>query len=1070
MSGEARLVRLLRRAVERRWLQPSQLVALDGPDEADEAEREGRFRVWLEQVLTAAAAPVAGSADTAVTAEPLPTGALVAAPGVEVDHEVEHSPLAGWERYEMLSMIGRGGMGRVFRARDPRLNRFVAIKLLRHEDPDLVARFLREAQAQARVEHPAICRVYEVGEAEGQPYIAMQLIDGRSLRECAAELTLEQKLLVMREVASALHEAHRTGLVHRDVKPGNILLERGEEGEWRPFVVDFGLAREVEQPGTTMPGALMGTAAYMSPEQACGDIQGLDRRTDVYSLGATLYELLCGAPPFVGRTDVEVLMKVVSEEPEPLRRRVRSLPRDVETIVTTCLAKEPTRRYASARDLASDLQRVLDGEPISARPASLAYRLGRKVRKHRTAATLVAAALALALGAAGMTIRTGWVAGRQDKLAQEFAGDVGYIEALLRHAYTSPAHDIRPERERARTRLRHIEERVRENGSVARPPGNLALGRGWLALQEPEQARARLQEAWDGGYRGPQAALALGQSLGLLYQRAVEQAERAEDDGQRQRLRAEAGEHYRAPALALLKAGESGGDEAPSLSEALVAFYEERFDEALRLASATVARFPWVYEAHKLEGDVRVAQGRRSAGHGDYAAASGAYRQAGDAYALALAVGRSDADVLLADCQRLIEVAEVERRQGRSPASVLELAVSRAGLAAVINPDNAGALAKLALAHASLADWQRDRGEDPRPALGQAIAMAEQALGLRADDGPAAATLGWALTMLGDHEAKMGGDPRPALDRSVVSFQKALQARPTDAEISTNLGYAHDKRARWEATHGLDPTASIEAAVGAYRRAIAIDPGYANAYNTLGIAWWRRAEYERRIGADPSAFLVEAATSYRQAIARNPNYAYAWANLGTTLRSQAVVQADAGRDPGPLLDEARAAFRSACAINSEVYWAWSEQVETELVAARWALGRRQSPESAVTAARQALGRALELNPRSAETHHTAARLHLLEAERAVQDGRSPGAAVSAGMAEVEAALGINPRRPDTIAVRGALRLLLGTRGGSGSRAALAHARADLQAALGANPLLRRDYGRYLEAADAAARR
>lgn len=1067
MTDETSLARLLRRAVERRWLQPSQIVALDGPDEGDDAERDRRFLAWLDQVLTAASSPVARSADTAVTAESLPTGALVAVPGTEPDADGEGMPLAGWERYELLSMIGRGGMGRVYRARDPRLNRFVAIKLLRHEDPDLVARFLREAQAQARVEHPAICRVYEVGEVEGQPYIAMQLIDGGSLRECAAELTLEQKLLVMREVASALHEAHRTGLVHRDVKPGNILLERSEEGEWRPFVVDFGLAREVEQPGTTMPGALMGTAAYMSPEQACGDIHGLDRRTDVYSLGATLYELLGGAPPFVGRTDVEVLMKVVSEEPEPLRRRAPHLPRDVETIVTTCLAKEPSRRYASARELAAELQRVLDGEPIIARPASLAYRLGRKVRKHPTASALVGAALSLALVAAGMAVRTAWVAGRQDKLAQEFAADVGYVEALLRHAYTSPAHDIRPEREQARSRLLHIEQRVREEGRVARPPGNLALGRGWLALQDPEQARVRLQEAWDGGYRGPQVALALGQSLGLLYQRAVEQAERAEDPGQRQRLRAEASERLRLPALTLLKAGEGAENEAPSLAEALVALYEERLDEASRLAGATVTQFPWIYQAHRLEGDVRVAEGRRSAGRGDYAAAASSYARAGSAYERASAVGRSDADVLLADCQRLIEVAEVERRQGRSPRPALELAVSRAGLAAVINPDSAGALARLALAHASLADWQRDRGEDPSPDLGQAIAMAEQAVGLQPGDGQAAATLGWALTMLGDHQAKMGEDPRPALDRSVASFQMALQARPTDAEICTNLGYAHDKRARWEASHGLDPRKSIAAAVAAYRRAIVIDPEYANAYNTLGIAWWRRAEYERRVGADPSASLAEAARSYRQAIGCNPNYAYAWANLGTTLRSQAVVELEAGRSPDSLLGEARSAFRSACAVNSEIYWAWSEQVETELAAARVAMGRSQSPAEAVASARQALARAIGLNPRSAETHHTAARLNLLEAEWSIRDGRSPSAAVAAGLREVEAALAINPQRPDTLAVRGALRLVLGQAASPGSRASLERARADLRSALDANPLLRRDYGRYLDAADAA---
>lgn len=1066
MSHERRAWRLSRRAVERRRLDAAERAARAGPEGTGVEGGSERFEQRLRQSLDREAPGRSpAEAETAVCLEPLPSSppALPGTGGVEAESQT--LPLGGWDRYELVSLIGRGGMGRVYRARDPRLGRFVAIKLLRHDEPELAARFLREAQAQARVEHPAICRVYEVGEVSGQPYIAMQLIDGASLRERAAELSLEQKLLVVREVALALHEAHRNGLVHRDVKPGNILLERGEEGGWRPYVVDFGLAREVEQPGTTLPGALMGTAAYMSPEQACGDLQALDRRTDVYSLGATLYELLRGAPPFSGRTDVEVLMKVVGEEPEPLRKRLPQLPRDVETIVQTCMAKEPSRRYASARALADDLQRFLDGEPISARPASLPYRLGRKFAKHRAVAAVVAAALTVALAAAVTAARTAWVSSRQERIAQELAGDVSYIEALLRHANTSPPHDVRPERAQAHRRLEHIAARTAALGSVGRGPGSLALGRAWLALQEPERARASLQAAWDDGYRGPQVALALGQALGLLYQQAVEQAERAEDPGQRERLRAEAAERLRGPTLALLRAGEAASAEASRLVEALIALYEERFDTALALARETAREYPWLYQALKLEGDVFVNQGRRLALRGDYGAAREAYAAAERAFARAQEIGRSDAELLLADSQRLIEAADVERRQGHSPESALAAALRQGRLAALINPDSASALSKLALAHASLADWQRDHGEDPLPALGQAVSLAEQALALRGGDGPAAATLAWALTMLGDHEAKMGGDPRPVLERAIASYQVALKALPSDAEICTNLGYAHDKRARWEASHGIDPRGSIAAAVAAYERAIAIDPDYANARNTLGIAWWRRGEYERRVGVDPTLSLANAEQSYRQAVALNPNYAYAWANLASTLRSQAVALADAGHAPTARLEEARAAFRTALSISQDVFWVWSELVETDLVAARWALATGASPAPFLAAARPALERALALNPRSAESHHTAARLGLLEAEWAGRQRQDPAPAIAAGLREVGRALEINPRRPDTVAVRGALHLV---RAGAAhhDRAALRLAIADLRAAMEANPLLRRDYGHYLERAEA----
>jgi serine/threonine-protein kinase len=197
-------------------------------------------------------------------------------------------PPALRERYEELRLIGQGGMGTVFRGWDPRLGRAVALKLLKSVDPDDTRRLLREARAQARVQHDNVCRVYEVGEADGQPYIAMELIDGSPLDREQTKMSLEQKVKVVREVAAALHEAHRLGLIHRDIKPSNIIVKTAEDGALKPYVVDFGLAREIASSGVTMHhDTIQGTPAYMSPEQGAGASLALDRRADVYSLGAT---------------------------------------------------------------------------------------------------------------------------------------------------------------------------------------------------------------------------------------------------------------------------------------------------------------------------------------------------------------------------------------------------------------------------------------------------------------------------------------------------------------------------------------------------------------------------------------------------------------------------------------------------------------------------------------------------------------------------------------------------------------------------------------------------------------
>jgi tRNA A-37 threonylcarbamoyl transferase component Bud32 len=268
-------------------------------------------------------------------------------------------------KYETAVLLGQGAMGEVYKAYDPVLQRFVALKYLRKDDPDLAERLLREARLQARVGHELVCEVYEVGADEGRPFIAMQYIDGRTLEQVAPELTLREKLGVMRDVCEAVHAAHETGLIHRDLKPQNIMVERRADG-LRPHVLDFGLAREYDASGTTESSGMAGTPSYMAPEQARGDVRLLDRRTDVYALGAVLFRLAVGRPPFEG-SHMDIAVRVLHANPMPPRRLDPDLPTGVENIILKCLEKEPARRYATALDLGQDLQRFLDGEPIEAR-------------------------------------------------------------------------------------------------------------------------------------------------------------------------------------------------------------------------------------------------------------------------------------------------------------------------------------------------------------------------------------------------------------------------------------------------------------------------------------------------------------------------------------------------------------------------------------------------------------------------------------------------------------------------------------------------------------------------------
>jgi tetratricopeptide (TPR) repeat protein/predicted Ser/Thr protein kinase len=305
-------------------------------------------------------------------------------------------------------LLGAGGMGEVFKNWDPQLERFVAVKYLRSDDPELVERMFREAKAQARIDHPGVCKVYEVGEEDGRPFIAMQFVDGPLLDEAVRDLTIEQKVLLIKKVAEAVAAAHSVGLIHRDLKPSNIKVSETEMGELHPYVLDFGLAREQEVSGLTVTGQVVGTAGYLSPEQARGEASKLDRRTDVFSLGVILYQILGGEPPFPKSSPAEYLVSLLGEDPTPLRKLNPDVPLDLETVVMRCLEKDRAGRYQSARELADDLGRFLNGEPVSARPVSFIGKVVRKARRNKVATALAITLIIAVLGLFAVTIG-GWV-------------------------------------------------------------------------------------------------------------------------------------------------------------------------------------------------------------------------------------------------------------------------------------------------------------------------------------------------------------------------------------------------------------------------------------------------------------------------------------------------------------------------------------------------------------------------------------------------------------------------------------------------------------------------------------
>jgi serine/threonine-protein kinase len=338
------------------------------------------------------------SFDSVTTA---PFGSL---PSTEHDYALGKSEALGPRipGYRILGVLGRGGMGLVYSAHHLALDRRVALKVVLggdHASDEQRVRFLTEARAVAQLLHPNIVQIYEIGETEGLPYFSLEYVDGGSLEQKVGRLPQEPRwsAALVESIARAMHVAHRGSIIHRDLKPANVLLTQ----DGTPKITDFGLAKRLEtDSGQTRTGSIMGTPTYMAPEQAWGRTADVGRHSDLYSIGAILYTLLTGRPPFQGTSALETLEQVRTQEPVPPSRLQPKLPGDLETICLKCLEKEPAKRYETALDLADDLRRFLDGDSIIARPVSVRERVLRQARRNPKVAFLAALVLFLLVAVA----------------------------------------------------------------------------------------------------------------------------------------------------------------------------------------------------------------------------------------------------------------------------------------------------------------------------------------------------------------------------------------------------------------------------------------------------------------------------------------------------------------------------------------------------------------------------------------------------------------------------------------------------------------------------------------------
>jgi len=855
-------------------------------------------------------------------------------------------PFPKWERYQILSFLGAGGMGTVYRARDNRLSRTVAIKFLRCSQADAFAkrqrrRFEREARAQASIEHPHICKIYEVGEVEGQPYIAMQLIRGSSLAGLQRILNREEKVRIIKQIAEALHAAHSQNLIHRDIKPSNIIVERRPDGTWWPFLLDFGLAREVDSNTLTSFGGIEGTPAFMAPEQARGETRTLDARTDVYGLGVALYSALAGRPPFTGNS-TDVLWALQKNDPPKLRTFDPTTPEALEIIVATCLEKEPKRRYKSAQALADDLGRYLAGEHIAAKPPGLLRRMGRFAQLQKLLVASVGTALVASLVLGGVALRIRWQGAEQARLAQQLGQEIAKMEWMLRSARQLPLHSLEREKRIVRRRMELLQSELLSYGPLSRGLAHYALGRGHMALHEYPQALSELQQATKLGVDGGEINYALGFVLGKHYEQAMYEARLAGGGDWAQKQLRDLEPKYLNPAIRSLQRSRTLKLDAPQYLEGLIAFYQRDYAAALKQAEAALREAPWLYEASKLSGDVHLDRALHARDSGRYEEAEREFAAAVASYDHAATIGQSDSEVYEG-------LAEVWARR-------VEMAVGR--------------------------------GQPAEDAYRAAVAASDKTAQAEPQSiaGPLKKAFAAMLTM-----AVTGAGPNSSarVEQCLEAAEAVLEKQPGHPYASDVAASCNRMAAEIAREHGLDPEPLLRKALGLLEPTVIQNPRFLWGLNDLGNIYVRLASNLHLHGNRGSKELLEKSLDYYSAAtALDATYMLAASNALSSLTSL-VPQAQSEAELQSVLQRADRWLAKCKTINRQNQQCYNNYFQGYVLAAQRMLQSGQEPQPLLLRALENLADTRKLGGPLLDAEQHAALAHLVHASDQVAKKHSP---------------------------------------------------------------------------------
>ncbi|MEK7865366.1 MAG: protein kinase, partial [Planctomycetota bacterium] len=857
-----------------------------------------------------------------------------------------------------------------------------------------------------------IVQVYDAKQDGNVHYFTMRLVDGLPLSHLTKGKGLPPRraLEIARKVALALDYAHARGVIHRDVKPANILIDSAGE----PHVADFGLAKDLSplppgssEAGLTVQGSALGTPSYASPEQVGADSARIDARTDVYGLGATLYEMLTGRPPFVGDSVFTIVADVLGREPDPPRAVNANLHRDIETICLKAMEKDPARRYATAADLAEDVRRYLEGEPIFARPVSGPERLWRKAARHRA---VVIPSVAAVLIAAGWWGWWAWSASEREEAsrrvahAEEALGKAERVSRVLAR-WSRLAEDLRRLEAAAydgslsadERRKRTEEPLLRVAAFVAETPADsssqsaasaLAGWARWLSGDEPG-GLAEMRRAASIDPDVPFASLyeGLARLTRLVESLTLPRVEGTPSGGRAVAPPPETAEQgkERENVVRLLDRARAasvwGKEGAEGLGAAIDALSAMRDGDWAR-AEAGLSRALETPDLRMAESGLLLARARVRYLRGEFDAA-----QEDLAHVLRARPESAEAYKALAE----VKLGQVARLSvtGGDLGTQLRVAIDALGQTLQRAPQDAHAFKIRAYAYRTLGIEESLRGKDPRPTWKLALDDLDEAIRLARGNADALGDRGVLRQKLAEWMAAHGLDSAETLALGEKDLSKAIEFDPANVSVLVNRGSILLERAEREAAGGADPLPTLEKALADLSKAIQLNPRESRALNNRGLVHYRVGLRAVSRGADPLDSFRKALAEFDASLAVEPGFVFALNNRGLVGRDLGEWQAAHGADPREAWDAAVAALDAAIARSPDYPLAYQNRGDVHWKRGEWEMGRGEDAGEWFLRAEGDYGRVLALNPEHHGAFNSRASGRWRMAEWEMRSGKDP---------------------------------------------------------------------------------